>query len=173
MPKYTLKSAKTNSYYYENLNENSMINDETSNKNNNQKGRFKRKQKGSKELNIEDSSPKETNSNKNNNNSNGDNNDSQKDDDLRPLPSIYWMLQDPVDEYKYEFNQTRQVKIKNFNIDLYNRETINLLYSSPINIWSSSRLVSQAFNKDSPNGVQIGPFALKIVIYSYLIDFIL
>lgn len=36
-------------------------------------------------------------------------------------------------------------------------------YYSPIKIWSSSRLVSQAFNKDSPDGFHIGPYALEIV----------
>jgi hypothetical protein len=33
---------------------------------------------------------------------------------------------------------------------------------SPVNIWSSSRLVSQGFNKDSSDGLLIGPFALEI-----------
>ena len=34
---------------------------------------------------------------------------------------------------------------------------------SPVNIWSSSRLVSQAYNKDSSDGIHIGPFALDIL----------
>jgi hypothetical protein len=34
---------------------------------------------------------------------------------------------------------------------------------SAIHIWSSSRLVSQGYNKDSLDGLEIGQFALEIV----------
>ena len=77
--------------------------------------------------------------------------------------SIYWMLQDPIDESKYSLNKSSYEIITNRQIDSYNRAAINLLYYSPITVWSSSRLVSQAFNKDSPDGLKIGPFALNIV----------
>ena len=78
--------------------------------------------------------------------------------------SFYWMLQDPIDESKYLFNKSiTDQQITNRQIDLYNRASIDILYSSPVNIWSSSRLVSQAFNKDSTDGLHIGPFALEIV----------
>ncbi len=79
------------------------------------------------------------------------------------ITSIYWMLQDPIDEAKFFFNKTVTDKITNRKVDQFNRESINLLYHSPINIWSSGRLVSQAYNKDSPDGLNIGPFALEIV----------
>jgi len=36
-------------------------------------------------------------------------------------------------------------------------------YRSPVTVWSSSRLVSQAFNLDSRDGIHMGQFALKIV----------
>lgn len=79
--------------------------------------------------------------------------------------TIYWMLQDPIDEAKYYLNRTSQYEsacLNNRQIDIYNRAAINLIYYSPIQIWSSSRLVSQAFNKDSPDGFHIGPYALEI-----------
>lgn len=78
--------------------------------------------------------------------------------------SFYWMLQDPIDESKYLFNKsTLEQQITNKQIDIYNRAAIDILYSSPVNIWSSSRLVSQAYNKDSSDGIHIGQFALEIV----------
>lgn len=83
--------------------------------------------------------------------------------DSETITSIYWMLQDPMDEYKYFLNRNYSEKITNRKIDMFNRESINLLYRSPINTWSSARLVSQAYSKDSPDGLQIGPFALDIV----------
>ena len=39
---------------------------------------------------------------------------------------IYWMLQDPIDEYKYK-NFNNQTKLNNKQIDLYNRASISLL----------------------------------------------
>jgi hypothetical protein len=81
------------------------------------------------------------------------------------MTSIYWMLQDPIDEVKFFVNKTVTDKITNRKVDQFNRESINLLYHSPINIWSSSRLVSQAYNRDSQDGLNIGPFALEIVIF--------
>lgn len=72
---------------------------------------------------------------------------------------IYWMIQDPIDESKYVYNQTTNDIITNKKIDMYNREAINLLYYSPVAIWSSSRLVSQGYSKDSNNGYNIGRFA--------------
>lgn len=84
-------------------------------------------------------------------------------DSSETITSIYWMLQDPMDEYKYFLNRNYSEKITNRKIDMFNRESINLLYRSPINTWSSARLVSQAYSKDSPDGLQIGPFALDIV----------
>ena len=79
------------------------------------------------------------------------------------FPSIYWMLQDPLDESKFNFNKSSpDTKITNRKIDTFNREAINLLYHTPVNIWSSGRLVSQAYNRDSSDGMQIGPFALEI-----------
>ena len=77
--------------------------------------------------------------------------------------SIYWMLQDPIDESKYSLNKSVFELITNKQIDSYNRAAINLLYYSPIQVWSSSRIVSQAYNKDSSDGLRIGPFALSIV----------
>jgi hypothetical protein len=81
------------------------------------------------------------------------------------ITSIYWMLQDPVDEGKYAVNRSvaAQEGVTNRKVDQFNRESINLLYHSPINIWSSGRLVSQAYNRDSVDGINIGPFALEIV----------
>ena len=92
------------------------------------------------------------NSNNNNNNNYG------------IVSTIYWMLQDPIDESKYSFNKSTFELITNKQIDCYNRAAINLLYYSPIQVWSSSRLVSQAYNKDSLDGLKIGSFALNIVI---------
>jgi hypothetical protein len=40
--------------------------------------------------------------------------------------NIYWMLQDPIDEYKYK-NFKNQTKLNNKQIDLYNRASISLL----------------------------------------------
>ena len=79
------------------------------------------------------------------------------------VSTIYWMLQDPIDESKYTVNKSLFELITNKQIDSYNRAAINLLYYSPIQVWSSSRLVSQAYNKDSSDGLKIGPFALNIV----------
>jgi hypothetical protein len=84
--------------------------------------------------------------------------------------SIYWMLQDPIDEAKYSLNKSFFELITNKQIDSYNRAAINLLYYSPIQVWSSSRIVSQAYNKDSSDGLKIGPFALSIVSFSFLIN---
>ena len=97
-----------------------------------------------------------TSANNNNLNTNGNTNNGL-------ASSIYWMLQDPIDESKYSLNKSAYELITNRQIDSYNRAAINLLYYSPITVWSSSRLVSQAFNKDSPDGLKIGPFALNIV----------
>lgn len=84
--------------------------------------------------------------------------------EMQSATAIYWMLQDPIDEIKCFVNRTIQPDIMtNRQIDLYNRAAINLLYYSPIKMWSSSRLVSQAFNQDSPDGFHIGPYALGIV----------
>ena len=38
-------------------------------------------------------------------------------------------------------------------------------YYSPVAIWSSSRLVSQGYNKDSNNGYNIGRFAKETVSF--------
>lgn len=81
--------------------------------------------------------------------------------------SIYWMLQDPIDEAKYSLNKSVFELITNKQIDSYNRAAINLLYYSPIQVWSSSRIVSQAYNKDSSDGLKIGPFALSIVSFFF------
>jgi N-acetylneuraminate 9-O-acetyltransferase len=75
------------------------------------------------------------------------------------------MLQDPIDEAKYRksYNSTR---LTNKKIDYFNRETINLLYHSPITIWSSNRLVSQGHKRhhsDSTiDGLHLGNYVLEI-----------
>lgn len=43
------------------------------------------------------------------------------------LSTIYWMLQDPIDEYKYSFNKSITEQITNKQIDLYNRAAISIL----------------------------------------------
>ena len=40
--------------------------------------------------------------------------------------SIYWMLQDPIDEYKYKYHYN-QSKLNNKQIDLFNWASISLL----------------------------------------------
>lgn len=80
----------------------------------------------------------------------------------KPLTNIYWMLQDPIDEFKYKsFKNT--TKLTNKQIDVFNRATISLIYRSPIKIWSSSRLAAQGHNKDTPDGLHLGSFVLQIV----------
>lgn len=76
--------------------------------------------------------------------------------------SIYWMLQDPIDESNLSFNKTLYESITNQQIDTFNRAAINIIKKSTVNIWSSSRLISQGFNQDSPDGLHIGASALKI-----------
>ena len=73
---------------------------------------------------------------------------------------VYWMLEDPIDESRYIFNKTSSQLLTNKRIDAYNHEAIKMLYYSPINIWSSSRLVSQGYNADSRDGYELGSFAL-------------
>jgi len=113
-----------------------------------------------------------SNSNNNNNNNNQNvnpnsnvnpNNNNLNNNNNGIASSIYWMLQDPIDESKYSVNKSVFELITNKQIDCYNRAAINLLYYSPIQVWSSSRIVSQAYNKDSSDGLKIGPFALSIV----------
>ncbi len=72
------------------------------------------------------------------------------------------MLQDPVDEAKFYSNTTLYESVSNQQIDIYNRAVISILYHSTINIWSSSRLVSQGFDSESPDGLLIGSKALNI-----------
>lgn len=43
------------------------------------------------------------------------------------LSSIYWMLQDPIDESKYLFNKSINEIVTNRQLDMYNRASINLL----------------------------------------------
>lgn len=76
--------------------------------------------------------------------------------------SFYWMLQDPIDESKLSFNRTLFDSITNQQIDEYNRAAISILYHSTVKVWSSSRLISQGFNKDSHDGLHIGKYALNI-----------
>ncbi len=83
-------------------------------------------------------------------------------DNNNDVSSIYWMLQDPVDEVKFSSNTTMHESISNRQIDTYNRAAIEILYHSTVNIWSSSRLVSQGFNSESSDGLLIGPKALNI-----------
>lgn len=73
------------------------------------------------------------------------------------------MLQDPIDESKlFLSNKTLYEQLSNQQIDTYNRAALDIIQEPTINIWSSSRLVSQGFNADTPDGVQIGPTPLKI-----------
>ena len=72
------------------------------------------------------------------------------------------MLQDPIDELKLSLNKTLYESITNHQIDMFNRAAISILKDSTVNIWSSSRLISQGFNQDSPDGLRIGSSALKI-----------
>ncbi|RNA44488.1 CAS1 domain-containing 1 [Brachionus plicatilis] len=78
-----------------------------------------------------------------------------------PSP-IYWMLQDKLDEYKYYFNRTYNSQFTNDELDEFNRVSIDLLYNSPVNIWSSNRLVSKNMYQDSVDGFLIGKKALKV-----------
>lgn len=78
-----------------------------------------------------------------------------------PSP-IYWMLQDKLDEYKYYFNKTYNSQFTNDELDEFNKVSIDILYNSPINIWSSNRLISKKMFQDSIDGFLIGKKALKI-----------
>lgn len=80
------------------------------------------------------------------------------------MSSIYWMLQDPIDETKLIFNKSLRESLTNHQIDTYNRATLGIIQGSSVNIWSSSRLVSQGFNPtdSSPDGLQVGPATLKV-----------
>jgi hypothetical protein len=40
--------------------------------------------------------------------------------------NIYWMLQDPIDEYKYKYLNNK-TKLNNKQIDSYNRASLSLL----------------------------------------------
>lgn len=75
--------------------------------------------------------------------------------------NIYWMLQDPIDEYKYKYLNNK-TKLNNKQIDSYNRASLSLLHYSPFKIWSSSRLAAQGYIKDSPDGFKLGSFVLEI-----------
>lgn len=72
------------------------------------------------------------------------------------------MLQDKLDEYKYYFNKSYNDQFTNDEIDSFNKAAVNLLYNSPVNIWSSNRLVSKIFNQDSPDGFRLGIKSLDI-----------
>lgn len=76
--------------------------------------------------------------------------------------SIYWMVQDKLDEYKYYFNKTFNSQFTNDELDEFNKVSIQMLYNSPINIWSSNRLVSKNMYQDSIDGYLIGKKALKV-----------
>lgn len=41
--------------------------------------------------------------------------------------SVYWMLQDPIDEYKMSINKSSSEQITNRQIDLFNRAAISIL----------------------------------------------
>lgn len=80
------------------------------------------------------------------------------------LSSIYWMLQDPIDESKITFNKSLREALTNQEIDRYNRAALSIIHGSALNIWSSSRLVSQGFkpSDSSPDGLRVGPATLKV-----------
>ncbi|CAH1788983.1 unnamed protein product [Owenia fusiformis] len=75
--------------------------------------------------------------------------------------NIYWMLQDPVIESKLSSNRSM---LTNRQIDEYNRATLHTLRdtNSKATLWSSSRLVAQGYNRDSVDGLHLGPVALNI-----------
>lgn len=73
------------------------------------------------------------------------------------------MLQDPIDESKlFASNKTLYEQLTNQQIDTYNRAALNIIQQSTVSIWSSSRLVSQGFNTEALDGIQIGQIPLKI-----------
>ncbi|GAB6019038.1 hypothetical protein CHUAL_000666 [Chamberlinius hualienensis] len=78
---------------------------------------------------------------------------------LSTRSKVLWMLQDPVVHEKLSLNRK---SITNELIDSYNRAALEILDSSEVHIWSSSRLVSQGYNlEDSEDGIHIGKVALK------------
>jgi len=79
-------------------------------------------------------------------------------DRLAPTTKVLWMLQDPIVPDKLE--EARRA-ITNEQIDLYNKAAMEILRSSLVQIWSSSRLVSQGYNQDCEDGIHIGKVALK------------
>ncbi len=66
------------------------------------------------------------NSNNNGNSNNPTSNSNSASSSSQTLP-IYWMLQDPIDEYKYSLNKSVNAQITNKQIDLFNRAAINIL----------------------------------------------
>jgi hypothetical protein len=71
---------------------------------------------------------KSLNSNSNNDQTNKNLNDNSNYNRDSAITSIYWMLQDPVDELKnILLNKTQLEPITNRQIDVYNRAAFNLL----------------------------------------------
>lgn len=86
-------------------------------------------------------------------------------EDLKDTTETLWVLQDPVTPEKLS---KERIMITNEQIDLYNKEAMEVLRyaTSNVHIWSSARLVSQGYSNDDENndGLHMGPVALNYAI---------
>ncbi|XP_067001977.1 N-acetylneuraminate 9-O-acetyltransferase [Anabrus simplex] len=71
---------------------------------------------------------------------------------------VLWTLQEPVDREKLH---PARAMITNEQIDKYNKAAVEILRHSSAQLWSSSRQVAQGNLDESPDGIHLGPLALK------------
>lgn len=77
---------------------------------------------------------------------------------------VLWVLQDPVNPEKLSPDRSM---ITNEQIDLYNKAAMDILKysrSEGVHLWSSSRLVSQGYNRDQTDGLHMGDVALSYAV---------
>lgn len=76
---------------------------------------------------LDSPTPLNINTNSNSNSNNNGQTSSNTNNFGNSMSSVYWMLQDPIDETKYFYNKSLSEQLTNTQIDLYNRASINLL----------------------------------------------
>lgn len=74
--------------------------------------------------------------------------------------TILWFVQSRVSSEKFYQNQTM---IANDAVEQFNDAAELGLRNSPVKLWTSAAMLSELYPDESPDGIHIGPVALRYV----------